>query len=177
MQGFERSEAVEAAIREHAAKLELFHAGIISCRVAVEETRKHHHQGREFTVRVDVRVPGREIAVTRDHHEDVYVALRDGFDLAKRRLEEVVREKRGDVKAHEATQRGRIARLFTDGYGFIETADDRELYFSRENVAHPLFEHLAEGDTVEFIEHTAAEGPQAQRVSVVRRGSAEGESA
>ena len=52
-------------------------------------------------MRIDLRVPGREIAVTRDHHVDVFVALRDAFDSAKRQLEEVVREKRGDVKAHD----------------------------------------------------------------------------
>lgn len=161
------SDALEADIREHAAKLEQFYPRITSCRVAVEETRKHHQQGREFTLRIDVRVPGREIVVTRDHHEDVYVALRDAFDSAKRQLEEVIREQRGDVKAHEIPQHGTVARLLPDeGYGFIETADGRELYFSRENVVHPTFDDLEPGVPVQFIEELAAEGPQAKRVSV-----------
>lgn len=161
------SDALEAHIREKAAKLESFHPRITSCRVTIEELRKHHHQGREFRVRVDVRVPGREIVVDRDHHEDVYVALRDAFDSAKRQLEEVVREKRGDVKLHEMPQHGTVARLLAnEGYGFIQTADGRELYFSRENVVHPPFEHLALGQEVQFIEELAAEGPQAKRVTV-----------
>jgi ribosomal subunit interface protein len=161
------SAALEAQIRDRAAKLESFHPRITSCRVTVEELRKHHRQGREFRVHIDVRVPGREVVVDRDHHEDVYVALRDAFDAARRQLEEVVREQRGDVKVHQIPQHGKVARLFTDdGYGFIRTGDGRELYFARENVVHPPFEHLAPGQDVQFIEEPGDEGPQAKRVTV-----------
>lgn len=164
---FPQSEALEARIREKAAKLEEFHPRITSCRVTVEELRKHHQQGRHFQVSLDVRVPGREIVVNRAHHEDVYVALRDAFDAAKRQLEEVARLKRGDVKVHEAPQHGKVARLLAEeGYGFIATPDGRELYFSRENVVHPSFDELVDGVEVQFIEEMAAEGPQAKRVSV-----------
>lgn len=170
--GIPRSPALEAGIREKAAKLEEFHPRITSCHVAVEESGKHRHQGRSFTVRIDLRVPGREIAVTRDHHEDVFVALRDAFDSAKRQLEEVVREKRGDVKVHDIPQHGKIARLSVDdGCGFIETADGRELYFSRENVVYPAFEQLESGIQVQFIEELAGEGPQAKRVSAGKHGA------
>jgi ribosomal subunit interface protein len=162
-----RSDALEAHIRQKAEKLEEFHSRITSCRVTVEEMHKHHHQGRHFRVRIDLRVPGKEIVANRDHHEDVYVALRDAFDAVKRQLEEVAREMRGDVKAHVVSQHGKVARLFTDeGYGFIETADGRELYFSRENVVHPTFDQLTPGSEVQFIEEMAAEGPQAKRISV-----------
>jgi cold shock CspA family protein len=97
----------------------------------------------------------------------VYVALRDAFDSTGRQLEEVVREKRGDVKAHELPQQGRVARISREeGIGFIETDDGRELYFSRENVVHPAFEHLELGTVVQFIEEPASEGRQAKRFSV-----------
>jgi ribosomal subunit interface protein len=165
------SSALDARIRDKAAKLEEFDPRIISCHVTVEESGKHQHQGRQFAVHIDLRVPGREIAVTREHHEDVFVALRDAFDSATRQLEDVVREKRGDVKAHDVPQHGKIARLSVDeGYGFIETEDGRELYFSRENVVHPTFEHLETGMAVQFIEELAADGPQAKRVSVGKHG-------
>jgi ribosomal subunit interface protein len=164
---FPQSEALEARIRDKAAKLGEFHPRITSCRVTVEELRKHHQQGRHFQVSVDVRVPGKEIVANRAHHEDVYVALRDAFDAAKRQLEEVARLKRGDVKAHETSQHGTVARLLAEeGYGFIATRDGRELYFSRENVVHPAFDELVDGVEVQFIEEMAAEGPQAKRVSV-----------
>lgn len=93
------SPALDTHIREKAAKLEEFHPRITSCRVTVEELHKHRHQGRDFQVSVDVRVPGREVIANRAHDEDVYVALRDAFDAARRQLEEVARVKRGDVKA------------------------------------------------------------------------------
>jgi ribosomal subunit interface protein len=96
-----RSEALEARIREAAAKLEQFHPRITSCRVAVDEIQKHAHQGRQFRVRVEAVVPGRApVMATLQHHEDVYVALRDAFDAARRQLQDEVREARGDVKRH-----------------------------------------------------------------------------
>jgi len=172
MRDMDRSDALDTTIQEHAAKLEQFHSRITRCRVTVEQMRKHHQQGHHFAVRIDLRVPGREIVATRDHDEDVYVALRDAFDSAKRQLEESAREMRGDVKAHAPAVHGTIARLRLDeGYGFIETSDGRELYFSRDNVVHPRFEQLEPGTAVQFIEEMAAEGPQAKRVSAGRQPS------
>jgi len=165
--GVAHSDALEAHIREKATKLEEFHPRITSCRVTVEELAQHHRQGRPFRVRIDVRVPGKEIVANRDHDEDVYVALRDAFDSVKRQLEETVRVRRGQVKAHEPTQHGQIARLFPEeGHGFIRTPDGRELYFSRENVMHPAFEELELDAPVQFIEDAGAEGAQAKRVSM-----------
>jgi len=96
----DHSEALETRIRNKVAKLEEFSKNIISCRVVVEVPHKHHHQGKQFNVRIDISVPGSEIVVNRDHAEDVYVALRDTFDAAKRRLEDYARKIRGDIKAH-----------------------------------------------------------------------------
>lgn len=172
MREMPRSDALEASIREHADKLERFHPRIGSCRVAVEQAHRHQRQGREFKVRIDVRVPGETIAVTRNHDEDVYVAVRDAFDATRRRLEELIRAKRGDVKGHPVPLRGKVVRIVADqGYGFIESTDGRELYFSRENVVHPSFESLVPGVTVQFIEEAAAEGPQAKRVSAGKHGT------
>ena len=95
------SEAVETHIREKAAKLETFYPGIIGCHVTVELPHKHQHQGKLHNVRIDIKVPGSEIVVNRDKHEDIYVALRDAFDAAKRQVEEFGRKQRGDVKRHE----------------------------------------------------------------------------
>ncbi|OGS97208.1 MAG: ribosomal subunit interface protein [Gallionellales bacterium RBG_16_56_9] len=96
----EHSEALEAHIRDKVNKLEEFFENIMSCRVVVEMPHKHHHQGKQFNVRIDISVPGSEIVVNHDNHEDVYVALRDAFDAAKRRLEDYARKIRGNVKAH-----------------------------------------------------------------------------
>ena len=161
-----RSDALDARIRDKAAKLEEFHTHVTSCRVVVEERHRHKHQGKQFCVSIDLRVPGREVVVNRDHDEDVYVAVRDAFNAAGRQLEDFAREQRGDVKAHEVVQHGTVARLYhEEGYGFIVTADRRELYFSRDNVVDPSFDRLEPGSPVQFIEDLAAEGRQAKRVS------------
>jgi len=166
--GMEHSAALDAHIREKAAKLEEFYPRMIGCHVTVEQPHRHHQQGTQYEVRIDVRVPGRgEVVVNRQHAEDVYVALRDAFDAAKRQLEEHIRLQRGDTKVHPVASHGRIKRLFPEeGHGFIETADGREVYFARENVAGAAFEHLNVGTEVQFIEEMAQEGPQAKRVSV-----------
>jgi ribosomal subunit interface protein len=102
----EHSEALETHIREKAKKLDEFFNHIMSCRVVVEVPHKHHHQGKQYNVRIDIGVAGGEIAVNRDHAEDVYVALRDAFDVAKRQLEDYARKVRGDVKTHEPKRAG-----------------------------------------------------------------------
>ena len=97
----DHSEALETHIRDKVKKLDEFFNHIMSCRVVVEVPHKHHHQGKQFNVRIDISVPGGEIVVNRDHAEDVYVALRDAFDAAKRKIEDHARKIRGDTKTHE----------------------------------------------------------------------------
>jgi ribosomal subunit interface protein len=160
------SDAIEAAIREKAEKLDRFYDRIMSVRAVVGTIQRHHHKGKTYNVRLDITVPGGEIVINRDKAEDVYVAMRDAFDAARRKLEDFARKQRGEVKLHEPEQRGRIARLFPEeGYGFIETYTGEELYFHRFNVIHPEFEHLAVGDEVTFLVETADEGLQANRVT------------
>ncbi len=169
MRQMARSDALEARLREKAAKLEEFHPNITGCQVTIEEQRRHHHQGRWFNVRVAVHVPGHEIVVNRDHHEDPYVAARDAFDAATRRLEDIARLSRRDVKTHAAELRGTVTRLLRDeGYGFIAAGDGTEYYFGRDNVVEPSFDVLSTGMEVHFIAEPAAEGMQAKRVTAGR---------
>ena len=100
------SDAVEAKIREKVTKLERFHSRIMGCRVAVESPQRRQHQGKLYTVRIDITVPGEEIVINRVENEDLYVAIRDAFDAANRKLEEQARRQRGDVKAHVEPPRG-----------------------------------------------------------------------
>lgn len=102
------SDALTAHIRQKVEKLEEFSSRITGCYVTVEMPHKHHHRGKQFNVCVDIKVPGSELVATREQDEDVYIALRDAFDHAKRQLEEQVRRQRGDVKHHEATWRQKL---------------------------------------------------------------------
>lgn len=89
---------VEARIEEAATKLQEIEARMTGCHVTVEARHRHHHKGQIFHVHIDLTVPGAEIAVSReneqDHaHEDVYVAIRDAFDTARRRLLDLARRR------------------------------------------------------------------------------------
>jgi ribosomal subunit interface protein len=106
--GMEPSDALEASAREHVHKLESFASDIMACRVGIDLEQKHKHQGRPYSVRIDLTLPGHELVVSRIQHEDVYVALRDAFDSMKRQLADVVHKRRGQVKQHAAPPRVEI---------------------------------------------------------------------
>ena len=78
----DRSPAVEAAVRERAAKLERFADDITSCRVTVEAPHKNHQQGNLYSVRVDLRFPGGEAVVNRSPGDD---HAHDTLEAAARR--------------------------------------------------------------------------------------------
>lgn len=170
LHGMEHTAALDDQIRHRALKLEEFYPRMIGCHVTIDKPHQHRHQGEQFDVRIDIHLPGKaEVVINRQHAEDVYVALRDAFDAAKRKLEEHVRMQRGDIKVHPTPLHGRVLALYAEeGYGFIQTEDGRELYFGRDNVVHPNFDKLVVGDHVQFIEEMAQEGPQAKRVTAGR---------
>jgi cold shock CspA family protein/ribosome-associated translation inhibitor RaiA len=161
------SEAAETDIRAKAANLETYYDGIMGCRVVVEGPARHHRKG-PYTVGIDLSVPGAELVVDRQSDEDVYVAIRDAFDAARRRLEDYARRQRGAVKFHEETPRAHVSKLFPEeGYGFLGTPDGREIYFHRHSVLHPGFDRLTIGTEVRFVEEPGEKGPQASTVAIV----------
>jgi len=171
----EHSQTIEELIREKVAKLDASPDHIMGCRVVVEPAGKHHEHGNLYEVRIDITVPGEEIAVTREpsehtEYKDIQVAIRDAFDSARRRLEDYVRRRRGAVKALETAPHARVSKLFPDeGYGFLSTPDGREIYFHRHSVLHEGFEHLQIGTEVAFVEEDGTKGPQASTVRPVGR--------
>lgn len=164
------SDAVEADVKAKAQKLERYFDRIVGCDVVIEAPHRHHRKGKLYGVRIDVSVPGDRIIVNHskpnDHaHEDVYVAVRDAFNAAYRRVEDHARKMRGDVKTHEAPLHGRVRRLFAD-HGFIETSEGQEVYFHRNSVVEGAFEALEPGAEVrlEVAYNESDKGPQATMV-------------
>jgi ribosome-associated translation inhibitor RaiA len=99
VRGLEHSEALEARIRRLFARLECHHPAILGCRVVVEAPHRAMHQGVQFVVRLDLKVPAGEIIVNRDHHEDPHVALRDAFNAAGRQLADLARRRRDTARS------------------------------------------------------------------------------
>lgn len=103
----DKSAAIEADILEKAAKLERYYDHIVSCRVLVEASHRHHHKGNLYRIRIEIEVPQGEIVATRDPgehhaHEDIYVAIRDAFDAVRRQLQDYGKKRRGKVKHHQS---------------------------------------------------------------------------
>jgi len=112
--GMRHSDALDAEIRRKAAKLDKFHPRIVSCRVVVEQEARHLRRGRQFVVRIDLKVARSEIAINHVYDQDARVALRDAFAAARRVLEDRARRFRGKVKAR-IQGRGRASVSQTAG--------------------------------------------------------------
>jgi cold shock CspA family protein/ribosome-associated translation inhibitor RaiA len=166
------SPALEDEIRCRADELELFFDRIVSCRVSIEGPPGHHHQGGLYRVHIGLGVPGEHIEVDRspeDHasHADAYVAIRDAFRAARRKLEDHVRRARGDGKAHVGPPHARVVHLEPDlEHGRLATDDGREIYFHRHSVIGGIG-GLKLGAEVRFHEETGDKGPQASSVDPV----------
>jgi cold shock CspA family protein/ribosome-associated translation inhibitor RaiA len=199
--GIEPSADLEADIRARIAKLDTYYGSIMGCRVFVEFAERHHDTGNRYHVRIDLTVPGGEVVVDRDaslhaaaldiamertrkadepdpQRKHVRVAIREAFDVARRRLQDYGRRQRGAVKTRARQPRGRVVRLSPlDEYGYIQAADGHELYFQRSSVLKDAFDRLTVGSAVSFVEERGEKGAQASTVKLLhprrsRRSSA-----
>ena len=161
------TDTIKAEITEKAGKLDKFYDRIMRCRVVIESPRRHQHEGKLYTVHIYMTVPGAELVVKHALNKDLYVALRDAFRDARRKLEDFVREQRGDVKYHEEAPHAVISTLFPDrGYGFLTTPDGLEVYFNAHSVINKDFRSLKVGMKVRFVKEDGDKGPQASTVTV-----------
>lgn len=169
----EPSPALEARIRELAAQFDRYSTQIMRCHIIVEPTPHHQHQGGLHEFHIDITLPDEEIAIRRtgpaDHaHEDPYVALRDAFRAARRKLEDYERKRRQDVKTHVGPAHGRVCEIDAQGgFGRIETDDGRLIYFHRNSLIGGRFQDLKTGTEVRFAEEPGDLGPQASTVHVI----------
>lgn len=185
------SDSAESVIRERIEELTRFAPKIMSCRVMVEAPHKRHQRGNRYHVRITIHVPGDQIVVAHQptlhgverrlaagaHHKatelaavdrDLYTAIHEAFDLARRRLQDWIRRTRGKVKTHDEPPHGRVIRLLEgEGYGFIAADDGREIYFHRNAVLGDAFGELDIGSRVSFSTETGDKGPQASTVRLL----------
>ncbi len=163
----EPTDAIRNAVEAKTAELEQFCDDIMHCRVVIEAPHRRHRKGKLYRVRIDLTVPGEQLIIGRnpaEHaaHHDLYVAIRDAFDAARRQLEDFMRRRRGQVKERVGPPHGVVLRKGAE-YGFLVDDDGREIYFHRNSVVGG-FERLIPGDEVRFTETTGDKGPQASSV-------------
>jgi len=165
--------AQEEMVRDEVKKLQRFYDRIVASWVAVTVPNRYPDGTPVmWAIRVELSVPGRELAVSRHVKSSFKDALDDAFGAARRILQDHVRELRGDVKVPTGTPKGVVTRLFGyEGYGFITSDDGREIYFHRNSVPGG-FDQLAVGAAVRFAETEGESGPQASTVIPIGRPSA-----
>ena len=103
--GLQNSPALEQLVRERADWLRQFGPAGVDVRALIDVPHRHQH---EHAIRVQLRIaiPDSEpITVDREGIDDAYVVVRDTFDIARRCLQDAVREQRGFVKTHSHVSR------------------------------------------------------------------------
>jgi cold shock CspA family protein len=170
-QGMQASPEFRARILDQIERLEKHYGRMTSCRVVVKAPGGRRQTGGLFEINIHLSLPDeREVAVERtppldERFSSFDFALNDAFNKAGRQLQDQVRRMRGKVKHHEEGPAGVVRRLMReDGYGFLESADGREIYFHRNSVREPGFDTLQPGARVTFVEEEGESGPQASRV-------------
>ncbi|MGE0173212.1 MAG: HPF/RaiA family ribosome-associated protein [Oligoflexales bacterium] len=169
--GLAASDAVYNRILDKIDHLERVFPRIVDGRVVVKRINERHKKGNIFRVNIELNVPRDRLVISHEPgnklaHSDVYVAIRDSFDAMERVLQDYARKMNGQTKHHEEPLvEGRVVRVFPyDGYGFIATSDEREVYFDANAVVDGEFEKMEVGNRVRFFEQLGEKGPQASTV-------------
>ncbi len=168
------SPAIEEHVRTRIAELEKYHPRIVGCDVVVAAAQGKQLTGREFEIRLTVRVPGPDIHVSGSYGrssaaEDVSLAVHQVFDSARRELKEQTRKMSGhDGKQHPPILHGTIDRLFAgEGYGFIRGDDGEDIYVGRDSLVAGDWDKLQVGSKVRFREQDGDKGPYAANVAIM----------
>jgi cold shock CspA family protein len=148
------SAALEQRVREHWAKIERHHNGIVSARIVLEAAHRQPHKS-TLCVSISIGVPGRDIVVKREqrlHETDHHAtwAINEAFHAAARQLEDHAQKQRHEVKAHDGDREyARVVRLYPEqDYGFVETRAGVEVYFHRDVLRDSDFDTLEVGSEV-----------------------------
>jgi cold shock CspA family protein len=172
-QGMNPVERLRQSIAAHVAELEERYGRITACRVVLKAPGGHHRRGL-YEVNIRLALPmGREVNVARtapqdERYGDVDFAINDTFKHARRQLQDQARRMEGQIKAHEAQPIGTVIRLDrAGGFGFLETADSREIYFHENSVLDGGFAQLEVGTRVSFAEEAGEKGPQASTIKLL----------
>jgi len=96
------SPSVAAAAAAWVARLDHLCDRIQHCHVWIDQPHRHQRHGASFQVKIDLAIPGDQIAVLQDGDDDVGVVLDDAFAAVRHQVHDRLRIHRGDVKHHAA---------------------------------------------------------------------------
>jgi cold shock CspA family protein len=184
------SAGLEKIVQKEAANLNRFYDRITSCRVVVERPQRAE-SSKLYHVRIDLGLPNGELIVKHAPnlhgtlqdikteksgkeaesvlaHKSPRGAIHEAFHEMRRRLQDYSRRQEGSVKSNQKMAEGTVKEIFPDhGYGFLETTNDRQIYFHQASVLDGHFNRLRAGTRVRFAEEMGDKGPQASTVKII----------
>jgi putative sigma-54 modulation protein len=92
--GLEKSDAVEAKVREKFDKLHRHFSRMSACRVVLEAPNRNTAKATVFRVKIEISIPNsKSIIINHDRegasaNEDLQLAIRDAFEAALRKVDE-----------------------------------------------------------------------------------------
>ena len=107
--GIEKSEAIEDRVREKVSKLEKHCGRMTRCRVVLEAPHRSPQKPKVFQIKIEISMPRLQpIVVCHERegshaHEELPLAIRDAFDAALRKVDDVSTK----VGARTKLERGR----------------------------------------------------------------------
>lgn len=177
-QGMDANPPLRSAIVRHVEQLEARFGRVTAGRVVLKGPGGRHRKGGLYDINIRLVLPGgREVNVGRtsqddERYADLEFAINDTFKRARRQLQDQVREMQGQVKTHETPPVGTVKELDPEGgFGFIATADGREIYFHRNSVLNDEFGRLTIDAHVTYAEEEGEKGPQASTVRLLKKHS------
>ena len=169
----DRSEWVENYIVERLGRLEKFAEGITRCHVTLAQEGASHSKGNRYSVMVEVRLPpnqdlaAKKQKVVRDMNTQLPALINQAFGAIESQVKKAAQLRRAEMKTHDSEPRGLVASLSPDGFGFIRSFDNQDVYFHRNSVLHGDFDRLAVGTEVRFSPEEGEKGLQASSVQVI----------
>jgi ribosome-associated translation inhibitor RaiA len=100
----DHSGALEDRARKLGSRLGRFSERIMQCHMTLEGPGNRRDGGAPYVVKIDMTVPGAQIHADSLHtdgtgHKDIYLALRDAFNNAKRQLQDLRRDQFRPVRS------------------------------------------------------------------------------
>jgi ribosome-associated translation inhibitor RaiA len=171
----DKSEHLEAFIRERVEKLDHVYSRLIGCRVVLEAPARSNTAKQTLAIAIELDVPGKPKIVAkrqderRDAKGDNMKLITQAFDAAQRQLEDLTRVTSRDVKQHEsAGETGCIMQVEQlEDHGFVELAQGESLYFSRGAVIDNRFDDLKPGMMV-HVTRASRDGTMGPQASSIR---------
>jgi putative sigma-54 modulation protein len=109
--GLESSRSVENKIAERASRLEKHFDRITHMRVVVAAPNKLAHKGQHYQVKLEISVPGSApVIISEDPagnnpHTDLLIAIRDAFETAERKLDQISDKKMAGARSERGRRR------------------------------------------------------------------------